>query len=198
MADSAARAVQQRFLIYAERDLDLLREVLRTSSDPEHRSLAAQVIGYAPDKREVIDDLVFAVTDPDNSVRNSATRALLAIMHFANLHPELGIQIAATPFLDMVNSFSWTDRNKASAVLLALTEGRDPHVLQQLREHALESLVEMARWKGPHRRFAYWLLGRIAGLSDEETSEAWADSEAREERLEQMIESIGAGSAGSS
>ena len=51
MHDPAARAIQQRFIAYAARNLSRLRDVLRHSSDTEHRALAAHVLGYAPDKR---------------------------------------------------------------------------------------------------------------------------------------------------
>ena len=50
MHDPAARAIQQRFIAYAARDLSRLRDVLRHSRDAEHRALAAQVLGYAPNK----------------------------------------------------------------------------------------------------------------------------------------------------
>lgn len=196
MSDPAVRAVQERFLVYASRDLDILREVLRTSSDPDQRAFAAQVIAYAPDKRTVIDDLVYAVGDPDSGVRNNAARALAGFASFANLHPELKLSIPPTPFVKMLNSLSWSDRNKGAAVLLALTQGRDPAVLGQLREQALEALVEMARWRGPHGAFAYWLLGRVAGRPDEEVVTKWRSRD-RERFIEAAIESIRADSTGS-
>ena len=68
-ADPATRAIQERFVVYAKRDLPQLRLVLRSSSDAAQRVLAAQVLGYAADKQTVVDDLVYAMTDP--SVRRS-------------------------------------------------------------------------------------------------------------------------------
>ena len=56
--DPGARAIQQRFIGYAGRDIRWLRDVLRHSSDDEHRALAAEILAYAPDKRDVIGDLV--------------------------------------------------------------------------------------------------------------------------------------------
>ena len=46
----AVRAIEERFVTYANRDLSELRRVLRGSSDASHRALAAQVLGYVADK----------------------------------------------------------------------------------------------------------------------------------------------------
>jgi hypothetical protein len=74
----------------------------------------------------------------------------------------------------MLNSLSWSDRNRAVAALQVLTEKADQGVLDQIREGALQSLVEMARWKTlAHALPPYLLLGRIAGLPEEEVKAAW-------------------------
>jgi hypothetical protein len=55
-----------------------------------------------------------------------------------------------------------------------LTASRPPGVLAHLRQSALGSLLEMARWKTPaHARPAFRILGRVAGMSDEEIEAAW-------------------------
>src|SRR5215510_4660067 len=77
--DSATRAIQGRFVIFADRDLSQLRHVLRSSSNSAERALAAEVLGYAADKSAVVDDLVYGMSDPSEGVRNNAMRALLAI-----------------------------------------------------------------------------------------------------------------------
>jgi hypothetical protein len=56
MKDPTTRAIQERFPALAARDLPLLRTVLHESSDASERALAAQVMGYAPDKASVVDD----------------------------------------------------------------------------------------------------------------------------------------------
>ena len=123
--DPAARALQERFIVHAEQYLNQLREVLRNSADAYQRTIAAKVIGYAPDKGRVVEDLLYGMRDPDDDVRNAAMSSLGAIAALAQREPELGIQIAPDSFMEMLNSVVWSDRNKGMFVLLGLTEGRD-------------------------------------------------------------------------
>jgi hypothetical protein len=174
MSNPDVRAQQERCLSYAEREIELLRNVLHNSADANQRAIAAWVIGYAPVKRLVVEDLQSAVNDADEGVRNNAMRALGAIADLAARKPELGIHISPGPFVDLLNSPFWTDRNKATFVLGELTEGGDPSTLAALRERALPALVEMARWKSPGHAYApFILLGRAVGLSDREVEEAY-------------------------
>lgn len=178
MADLTARAIQDMFPAMASDHLLALRAVLRDSSDESDRAVAAYVIGYAPDKRSVVNDLQYALRDPDPGVRLNAARALTAIAVKARLDPNAGIKIEPTWFIEMLNSLSWTDRTRALAALDLLTDTRDPAVLAQLRESALPALAEMARWKTlSHALPAYLLLGRVAGLSEEQIQAAWSSGD---------------------
>ena len=47
----------------------------------------------------------------------------------------------------MLNSLSWSDRERALTALEILTDTRDAQMLSQLRQRALPALAEMARWK---------------------------------------------------
>jgi hypothetical protein len=176
--DPAVRAIQERFVTYAERDLPRLRRVLRTSSDARHRALAAQVLGYVSAKQAVVDDLVYAMSDPSAEVRNNAMRALLV---FTEVAPSTGRPVPHVPyqpFIALLNSPVWLDRNKASAALAALSNGREPQLLARLRDEAMAPLVEMARWKSEgHAMAAFIILGRIAGYSDEAAQDAWRRGE---------------------
>ena len=184
------RAFDERFIGFAEEHLERLRQVLRHASDAEQRHIATWVIAYAADKRTVVDDLLYAVQDTDPVVRNNATRALGTIARFAQNKPELGIRISPTPFIAMLNSIEWTDRNKALSVLSALTRNRDAAVIEQLRKEALPSLVEMARWKSMgHAAWAYILLCRVDGLTDEEIAETLRNGE-KEAVIARIAESI--------
>ena len=174
MHDPTARAIQERFIEYAG-ELTQLRTVLRHSSDAQHRALAAQILGYAANKRDVIEDLVYGMNDSSEAVRNNAMRAL-AVIASASPRPTLGVPIE--PFIGLINSPVWTDRNKASIALVELSESRDPELLATLRSQAITPLVEMARWKSEgHAMAALIILGRIGGQSDEDVQAAWKRGE---------------------
>jgi hypothetical protein len=178
LANPEARAIQQQFIPIAKDRLEELRKVLRSSGDEEHRAAAAFIIGYAPHKSEIVGDLQFALRDPSSAVRNNAVRALGAFAVLARLDPQSSVKVSPTWFIEMLNSVDWTDRNKAVWVLQTLTDNRDASVLDQLRERAMPSLVEMARWKSlGHALPAYMLVGRIAGIPDEELQERWSKGE---------------------
>jgi hypothetical protein len=167
MNDPACRAEQDRFVRFAARDLTLLREVLHESADAEQRALAAQVIAYAADKPAVAGDLALAANDPDPGVRNNALRALGVMASARPVWPEGRPRIPGAPLVERLRSLAWTDRNKASLLLMQLTEDRDPELLASLRREAFDDLVEMARWKTlGHALPSLVILGRTAGLTE--------------------------------
>jgi len=177
-ANPELRALQVQFIAHAKKHLTALRDVLRNSADGEHRAIAAHVIGYAPDKREIVNDLQYAMQDPDDDVRNNAMRALGAIVVLARRDPEAGIKVSPTWFTEMLNSIIWTDRSKAAMALVSLTDSRDARVLDQIRDRALPSLVEMARWKSlSHAWHPFLLVGRLAGLPEKQIMDAWSKGE---------------------
>lgn len=178
MADPACRRRQEEFLKYAADNVDLLRDVLRNSFDEEHRAMAAYIIGYAPDKADVVDDLLFAVRDSDPTVRDNAMRALAAIEVLAQSRPSLNIEIPSTWLVEMLNSLIWTDRMSAATNLVNLTELRDPAVLDQLRARALGAMVDMAGWQYlEHALPAFILLGRTLGMDEEAIQQAWSEDD---------------------
>jgi hypothetical protein len=172
--DPTTRAIQERFITFAACDLKTLRDVLRHSTDAEQRALAVQVIAYAKDKQSVVNDLIWAMGDPAEGVRNNAMRALAVMAETTAQKTKQPINIPAQPFIKMLNSIEWTDRNKSSLALLRLTEKRDPNLLSELGKKAGPSLIEMARWKiSGHAYAPFFLLGRVAGFSDNEINESW-------------------------
>jgi HEAT repeat protein len=173
--DPATRKVQERFVMYATRDLKELRRVLRNSSDADQRALAAQILGYAANKHAVVSDLVYAMRDPSPDVRNNAMRALAVFASMAPSSERPVVRVPYEPFIELLGSPEWTDRNKASFALLKLSVRRDPKLLEELKHEAMGPLIEMANWKSQgHAMPALLILGRIGGLSDDDIQAASA------------------------
>ena len=174
MADGATRAVQEMFPALADAHLAEIREVLRNSEDEAQRAMAAYVLVYATRKSGIVNDLQYALKDADSGVRSNAARSLVALSVLAKLDPSSEVRISATWFIEMLNSLSWSDRNRALWALQTLTDSRDPMVLDQLRTRALDALIDMARWKTlSHALPAFILLGRVAGMPEPDIQAAW-------------------------
>jgi hypothetical protein len=178
MADPAARRFQEQFASLATESLDMLRDVLRNGAEPEERAVAAALIGYAPKKDQVINDLQFALQDAEPAVRANAVRAVMAIAVLAQKQPELGLRIAPTWIVEMLNSIVLGDRQQAAQALVTLTEQPNPVALDLIRARALPALVDMARWKT--LRYAlpsFLLVGRTAGVPEKELLEQWRNGD---------------------
>jgi len=183
MQNLPCRIAQERFVGLAELHVDALRNVLRNSGSAEQRAIAAYVIGYAPNKKDLAVDLQYSLQDPDGGVRANAARALKAIVYAGLRDPELGIRVQPTWFIEMANSIELGDRLEAARTLLLFTEKRDDNVIAAIRERALPSLLEMARWQYlPHALPAFLLVGRLADWPDDQIQTAWSDGE-REKSL---------------
>lgn len=188
MADPDARDIQERFVGLAAKHVAELRDVLHNSADDAQRSMAATMIGYAPDKTKIINDLEYAMQDPDENVRASAMSALNAIAVLAVKQPQLGIHISPTWFAEMLNSIVLSDRTRATMALINLTDSRPADTLALLRERTLSSLVEMAQWKSlRHALPAFVLLGRVGGISEEQIHETWTNGD----RAAMILEIVG-------
>jgi hypothetical protein len=176
MSDASARRAQERFITLAEQYAGELRAVLRSAADDQQRAIAAYVIGYYPQKQQIVDDVIHALQDADTTVRGNAMRSLAALAVYSAKNPQAHLKVSATWLVEMLNSLEWSDRNNAAVTLVTMTESRDAGLLAQLRERALPSLVEMAGWQHlPHALPAYILVGRIAGVSEADLQKAWTD-----------------------
>jgi hypothetical protein len=174
MADPDARELQQGLVPWAGAHLDVLRAVLRDSADDDQRAMAATIIGYAPDKTKVLPDLELAMQDPAESVRANAMRAVGAIAVLASREPERGIRVSPTWFVEMLNSIVLSDRLKAASALVNLTEKDGKSTLDQIRQRASGSVLEMAQWR--NLRYAlpsFILLGRMAGFTEDAIQANW-------------------------
>jgi len=189
LGDESTRAIQRTFVPLAQQYFDRLIEVLRTARSATQRRIAATVLSFADDKTKVAVELAFAARDPDEHVRNDAMRALGVIVDYAHKHAGLAVEASIDPYLDLLESVEWTDRNKAMFVLLGLTENCDDALLTRLARRSLTTLAEMARWNTEgHAMMAYMLVGRIAHMTEAELVEAWGAGK-REEVIARALES---------
>jgi hypothetical protein len=163
--DPTVRSLQLAVHQWAIRHERKLLRVLEFSSAVEHRRVASDAVGYTRQSQDQILALVRAARDPDDEVRNNASRALGVLVRS---NAALASEIPPDTFIDMLNSGIWTDRNKGTALLAQVTAGRNTELLAKIRAAALDSLVEMASWRRPsHAYFARMVLGRVAGLPED-------------------------------
>jgi hypothetical protein len=160
-----ARTIALKMRQYALTHEDELQSVLMSASDPQQRAIAAEVLGYARQSPQQMVALEKAARDSNDDVRDNSVRAL-AVLASSNVRVAKAIPTEA--FIEMIRSGIWTDRNKASFLLEAVTRARDPKLLEELRAKSLDALVEMARWRDlGHALEARIILARIAGISEE-------------------------------
>lgn len=166
-----AQAPQDLFTRYANTNLATVREVLHHSKYSKDREVACWIIPFRSNKAEILPDLIAAVRDPDEGVRNNAIRALGILDQYFK-SKGINVSIDPSPFIELMNSISWTDRNKSANLLFSLTGERNPVLLTNLKKNALYPLADMARWRShAHAYTGFMILGRIAGWTDEVTNQ---------------------------
>lgn len=181
-----AQVIQLQLPDLVSENQSILRRVLRDSADPDDRTIAATLLGYGPKGQGLIDDLQYALRDPEQFVRGAALRSLAPLAYYAAKNPATGLRVPTTWFVEMLNSYAWQDRMNAMNLLLELTTTRDPYLMRHIRERAVPALEEMALWRHlPHALPAYILLGRAADVPDDEIQSSWASTE-REASLKKL------------
>ena len=168
--DPSLKAINLAMRSYAIGRESDLRQVLQMASDPKERRAAAALLGYVQRSPTQAEALSNAMNDPDDEVRNNAVRAL-AVLSSATANEHL--QINLKPLINLLYSGIWTDRNKASLLLMRMTEARNPEVLHTLRKEAMEPLVEGASWTDvPSHSMAFLVvLGRIGAIPNKKLYE---------------------------
>jgi HEAT repeat protein len=117
---------------------------LESGPDSRHRAAAADALGYADESKEQIAALVHASLDPSGEVRNNAIRALGVL---ADFDPKAIVHIPIKPYIRLMHSVDWVDRNKTVFLIDSFTTTRAPEVLRVLRSDALVPLCEIAQWQ---------------------------------------------------
>lgn len=167
--DPEWRALELQLRAYVLEHEKEVYAVLESSSNNKHREYAANALGYGRQAPEQVAALLRAGSDPNDGVRDEAVRALGCLAN----KPEIRKLIPPDLFVGMMNSGIWTDRNKGGMVLRSLTESRDPKLLGRLRGEALDSIIEMARWKDlGHALDGVVIFARLAGTTDDKALDA--------------------------
>ena len=162
--DQSLRGKQQAVRAYAIRHEELIRDVLASAHEDKQRVVASYLLGYVRQSNSQIAGLAQATHDANEDVRNNAARALAVL---AASSSKVAARIPADGFIKMLNSGTWSDRNKAGWVLSSLTGSRDPKLLARMRSQALTSLIEMSQWQDTgHAQTSRILLGRIARIPE--------------------------------
>ncbi len=163
--DPDLRSKQIAFRDLVRANERIVIDVLQASKNAAQRAVAATATGYLGSSDTQVKALVAASLDPNEDVRNNSVRALSVL---ARARPTITSTIPDEPFLSLLSSGIWSDRNKGVMVLDTLTVKRDPRILDHVRWRALDSLIEMARWKTTSHAFvARVILGRIAGIDEQ-------------------------------
>lgn len=169
--------LERQLKLAAQKDPQILIDVLRKSSDANDRIVASEALGMIASNESEILTLVYAAKDSASVVRNNATRAL-GVLLLNN--PAIANMIPPGHFIEMLNSPTWTDRNKAVFTLLGLTKSRDPKVLSEMRSKGESSLREMCDWPVGYSSSAYRLLGRIANIPEDKLQKLIYDGKGSE------------------
>jgi hypothetical protein len=163
-SDAGLRSAQLALRDAAIASEKSLYHVLAAANDPAQRAAAAYALGYAPASKRQITALIAASRDADDETRNNAVRSLWAI---ADSIQPIARDIPHDPFISLLTSGRWSDRNKGLLLVSALSERRSRALLDRVRREAQFELIEMARWRvRGHSDPARLLLGRIAGMTD--------------------------------
>ena len=141
------RALQERYLDYAEQYRERLLEVLHNSADAEQRAIAANVLGYASDKQAIVPELEHAVLDPSDGVRNDATRALAVIAAYGDRHPELDIEIRPDVYIDMLNSIIFSGWKKFEPLWNLMIQMKKLNLMTPLLEGILSKVTKQKHRK---------------------------------------------------
>jgi hypothetical protein len=187
-ANPRVAEVRRKMLLQAAENSEQIRRVLRESWDPRQRSAAAYLAMHVRRPHDIVDPLQLALRDPDDTVRSNALWSLVALGRRGQADPELGINVQPTWLAEMLYSVLWRDRRDATLALEQLTETRDPMFLRRLEERGVTALLEMGRWKHlEHSLPAYLVLGRVAGIPEDELQAKWSDGQ-RDEVLARIAE----------
>lgn len=166
-------AIEKRIVEGARAGKQQLLEALTREADPAKRAKAVYLLSYVPEGKATADLMLSALTDPDAGVRGAALEVLSDI---ATHHRDVFIESQKLiPALDFPST---TDRVKALAVLVGLTENPDhrPYLISR----ASRRLIELLKQEQPSvHDLAYTVLSLLSKETyhrrDYDGWKKWAD-----------------------
>jgi hypothetical protein len=152
-------AVKQRKLII---------DTLNHDENPARRASAAFLVGHFKDPKDIVAVTLPHVNDPDETVRNNVIRVIASTLSTSKIKT-----VDGTPFLELLDSPSITDRNKSLYVLDSIAESKAGKKL--LIQQGAERLMANYQLKQPNNHEpAYRILKTLSGRDfGEHNAPAW-------------------------
>ncbi|MEX2264666.1 MAG: hypothetical protein WD696_22115 [Bryobacteraceae bacterium] len=154
-----ARRIEDQVMARAGVRAARWREVALNSGDKRHRAAAIHLAPYGAKDQALADALAAASQDADALVRNNAVRAMSVLARSSR--DSSHVRLDPTPLLNLFDSVHWTDWNKASFALEALTEASDPKLLAEIAARATGPLRQIANWPPMHSEPGSVILKRV-------------------------------------
>ena len=157
------------------RNKNKLTAILYEDKDETKRAAAAFLLAHLKDSNELMKILVPAMRDPSDKVRNNVMRVIALAYMLKLKDADFPVQKA----IDALDYPTAYDRNKAAAILLALSS--QPRYAQYIKLNAKTQLLALLKLQQPNvHDLTYILLRNISGLKfgerDYASWEHWLDS----------------------
>lgn len=152
----------------ARKEKALLIKTINSDSSSERRIAAVFLVGNLNDPQEIISLLNKYVMDSDEGVRNAVMRVIAETMRKAKID-----EINVKPFLELLDSPHFTDRNKALYVLFNASNSTTAKKI--IIRDGSKRLIALLKLKQPNNHTpAYGLLKSITGKDfGSENIDAW-------------------------
>lgn len=163
----------------ALKDKNLIKHTLYYDEHAVRRASAAFLTAHFNNAKEIISTLLPSVNDPNSLVRNNVMRVIATTIYKAKIR-----QINVKPFINLLESTSLTDRNKALYVLSKLENSANYKKI--IIQTAGNKLLQLLRLHQPNNKIiAYNILKKVSNknfaVNDIISWENWLCSQAKDQ-----------------
>ncbi|HEU5281260.1 MAG TPA: HEAT repeat domain-containing protein [Gammaproteobacteria bacterium] len=146
-----------------------LIEILKNDSNSNKRATAVFLLAHAMNEPQLIDLMLGAMNDPDETVRANSVRVLSAIAM-----KDKNVTLPVDDFIKMLNSPILMDKSKALTVLFGLSQ--QPRYVEVIKEKAGPALMDCLRLNQPNlHNSAYLTLQSISGQLKNKSGQHYSD-----------------------